>query len=737
MTQSHVTQAQYDRQAQFQHEKRHLQGVVGSIDADIEHKEGLTSPGRISAGDVKAADKVKALTHVGLDELRLERNSPYFGRIDYSTGTDETVKSIYIGNINVSNFDEPQYFIANHNAPIAALYYNPAAGSFKSPKGEQHATVYLKRSLSIEEAHLQDFEDLLRLPTPRMLTERLSGPSAEYMSDAIETLQPEQYEALSRTDRPVLIVQGAAGTGKSIVALQRIAFMLSPFSDIGSLDRPTAERVIMFGPSPAFLQYASKLLPGLDVRGVRQQTVTSWLLEQLNISSSVSLSGGENRVLNDLMTNSRFKNLQVEAHLFKGGLKMKHVIDSRVSEIKRDIQRSIKQQASDISSRLSLDMSVNEFRNRVADAFSIHPEPNAARDYLVEGLAEARLRNVRLPSRRRGSTRSEMLDDSRRAVDRELSDFDLWPHYDFRTVYVLLMSSPHLLMEYTRKGDLDLNEANHISRTVRHNASGRSLGITDLAAVLYLKYKLNGFIKENFEHVVVDEAQDVSPLEIEILRMHSLNDSFTILGDLKQGLLPHRSITNWDQFARMFERSNVSRQEMRLTYRNTRQITQYTNRILKDLHMRTTKTPTPYGRKGERPKLVRSKSAADMGESIADAINELHDLDDVRSIAVLTMWESTAKDIVKVLRSEGIEGVSRLEQGDLIESDIMVSPIILTKGLEFDAVIVANAGKNNYKETDFDKMLLYLACTRARHHLEIHWHGTRSPIVPSIARLAR
>ena len=77
-----------------------------------------------------------------------------------------------------------------------------------------------------------------------------------------------------------------------------------------------------------------------------------------------------------------------------------------------------------------------------------------------------------------------------------------------------------------------------------------------------------------------------------------------------------------------------------------------------------------------------------------------------------------------------------LTQGSVIATDLTVSPIILTKGLEFDAVIVANAAKGNFNESDFDRMLLYLACTRARHHLQIHWYGSRSPIVPDVARLA-
>ena len=580
----------------------------------------------------------------------------------------------------------------------------------------------------------QDYPGASEVLSSRMLDERLSGPSVRYMTDAVQTLQPQQYEALSKTDSPVLILQGAAGSGKSIVGLQRIEFVLSPHSELGRLDRPAQERIVMFGPSQAFLDYVSQLLPQMDVHNIRQTTVTQWLLGKF--SSTVTLRGGEERVFSDLMNNRRrFREGEIEAHLFKGGMKMRRLLDNYVRELTRTTRRNIRRQAANVVNRLSLNMSAADFRARADNAFGLRRELNAARESLIGGLAEEMARTAPLSSRRRGATRYQAVASGRTEVEREL-DY-LWPRYDFRREYVRLMSGSDVIMRYCNSGDLDSYAANEVSITVSRNATGRSLGLTDLAAALYLDYALNGHQSDNFEHVVVDEAQDVSPLEIELMRMNSSNDSFTLLGDLKQGLLPHRSITNWDQFARMFDRSRVAKAEIRDTYRNTRQITQYTNRILRGLPMRTTKTPRPYGRRGSRPELIRSRSAAGMGTAIAAAIGEFRELDEVRSIAVLTKWDIGVTDVLKALRSEGVSDVSRLSQTGVVETDLIVSPVILTKGLEFDAVIVANAGRNNFNDTEFDRMLLYLACTRARHHLQIHWHGPRSPIVPDVQRLAR
>lgn len=488
----------------------------------------------------------------------------------------------------------------------------------------------------------------------------------------------------------------------------------------------------MFGPSPAFLQYVSNLLPGLGVHGVRQSTVSQWLRDQF--SARVTLSRND-RTFDDLMNNRRqLREAEIDAHQFKGSMKMKRMLDNYVRRTTQNLRRHIRS----MRGGFPLGLSAAEFNHRVDSAFSARPQLNAAREYLLEVLAAYWARNAersRRPGRpaRRGETRYDLIVEGRRQVENGLR---FWQRLDFRREYVSLMSNPDRILEFARSGDLDLEDATEISQSTTATEAGQALGMTDLAAALYFDYSLNGFESQRFQHVVVDEAQDVSPLELELMRMHSTNDSFTILGDLRQSLLRFKSIKTWNELARPFERDSVSRLDSRLTYRSTRQITQYTNRILQGLPKRT-ETPIAHTRNGERPRLVRSNTATDMNIAIATAVQEVRQKDNVRSVAILTKWRETANKIYNVLVAAEILDVSVLSAGKKIETDIVVSPTILTKGLEFDAVIIANAGKNNYNETEFDRMLLYLACTRARHRLEIHWYGTRSPIVPSVERLAR
>ena len=287
MTQDHDKLNPYDRQTEFAVEEQHLEAVVATVDETIQYRERR---GPVDAGDRKAANVVNQLLTAGLENVRSVRNKPYFGRIDYSAGAEGEVDTVYIGDVNIYH-EDPRYFIASRNAPIAKLYYQPAAGFYDVPAGRRNASVHLKRTLTIEDATLLDFDDVLRLPpgppaigaiSSRTLDEKLSGTGEDQLLDAVQTIQPEQYEQIASTKRPVLIVQGAAGSGKSLIGLHRIDFILSPFSELGNLQRPTVERVIIFGPSPAFLDYVSGLLPGLGVNRVRQTTVNRWLLGQFS-----------------------------------------------------------------------------------------------------------------------------------------------------------------------------------------------------------------------------------------------------------------------------------------------------------------------------------------------------------------------------------------------------------------------------------------------------------------------
>lgn len=257
--------------------------------------------------------------------------------------------------------------------------------------------------------------------------------------------------------------------------------------------------------------------------------VSQWMLDQF--SRRVTLS--RDTVFDTLMNNRRkLSPSEIEAYLFKGSSKMRRMLDSYASHIARDIRSGLRRIPDDFPVKLS----AAEFQTRVSQAFGAHPEPNAARQYFVNALVQTWLRDS-LP---RGISQYEAEQQAQRRIARSI---ETWPTLDFRTEYMRLLSDPDLIMRHSRSGDASASLAGAISETAP-SVAGQALGMTDLAAALYLDYSLNGFESERFEHVVVDEAQDVSPMEITIMQMHSANNSFTILGDLRQSILPYKSIAN-------------------------------------------------------------------------------------------------------------------------------------------------------------------------------------------------
>ena len=267
----------------------------------------------------------------------------------------------------------------------------------------------------------------------------------------METIQPEQYEQIAASQKPVLIVQGAAGSGKSLVGLHRIDFILSAFSNIGNLTRPIADHVVLFGPSPAFLQHISKLLPGLGVHRVRQMTATDWLLEQF--SSRVTLSSRDT-VLDDLMNNRRkLTEAEVEAHLFKGSMQMKSMLDNFVSDLRKWVERQPKRSSGLTISglhRQPLEIRVTDLNNRVREALAARSEPNAAREHLIAGLVRQWM--ITAPGRNpaQGPEANEARREARRLVTRAVGN--IWPRTDFRASYTALLSDPQEILRHAKKG---------------------------------------------------------------------------------------------------------------------------------------------------------------------------------------------------------------------------------------------------------------------------------------------
>jgi len=298
-----------------------------------------------------------------------------------------------------------------------------------------------------------------------------------------------------------------------------------------------------------------------------------------------------------------------------------------------------------------------------------------------------------------------------------------WRTIDFHKAYIDLITNPQRLIELS-KGNISDDEAKHFA--IGLSAGNYICDNSDLAALSYLDHLLNRIPNSFFQHVVVDEGQDVTPLEYFLLSLHSSNQSFTVLGDLAQSVIPHRGIMSWSEVGRLFPKERIQRMTVNTSYRSTNEITHYQNQILGKVESRTTKA-IPVGRHGEKPQFIKSKTYEDMIVAIINDIKSLQK-QSINLIAVLSKTERESNRLVQELKERGITALL-LDEDSGLEATVLVASIHQVKGLEFDAVVLCNARDYNYPDTWTNNRLLYLAVTRASQYLYIHWFGNLAKIL--------
>lgn len=256
---------------------------------------------------------------------------------------------------------------------------------------------------------------------------------------------------------------------------------------------------------------------------------------------------------------------------------------------------------------------------------------------------------------------------------------------------------------------------------------------SDLGALAYLDHQLNGTIPNRYRHIVVDEAQDISPIEFRLLSLASSNKWFTVLGDTAQRLSLHRGIRSWRELDLVFGRSDIKVQHARTSYRANVHITRFNNRVLRTFDSNIP-APIPFERDGYRVEYHSHLNVPEMFRGVVAQLDRVRSLDGLEgaTIAILVRDNAQFNRFERFCADSGITGIARFGNEHAEGSRTVVGRIPDAKGLEYDAVIVMGVNET-FRETLFDQKLLYVATTRAKHHLSIFWSGRQSPILRSVS----
>ena len=754
--------------AAFDEEREKLRTVANGIQEDVGQRQGLMPA---TAAYIGPAEEIQRVLDNLQDRMLAALDQPYFGRVDYfvlepgwdspdeeegiseEPGFDESnsvywkpresfedrikrlSKVMYLG---VSQIDDHNVY--SWTVPAARLWYTNEQG-YSAPGGYVDVRTDLKRHLRIRDQQLIDLNDLFRRQLPEgvqtrreLLTEALSGTADGHLSVIVETIEPHQYEAIANSDDKVLVVQGAAGSGKSEIGLHRIAFLLSPFNDLAANEKPTPETTLFVAPSRSFLDYTADLLPALDVRdSVRQITLREWLQSVMSFRMPV-----QGRIWNDLLDKGEMTKFNENVESFKSSMAMVDAIERHYRSLATQTRKAIESLPAidvpgyDSISSPPLTIGSSQILQACQDmmpGFNRGSYLNRLRDEFV-GRITALVWDTGSYGRR--TSGFERLRFRQQILNECILPWCniVWPRYDARDVYaVMFVDWQHA--QTLIKNALSEEDAKELSDSVGQRRTN-GFQDSDVAAIAYLDHLLNGTMVGNYRHIVVDEAQDVSPIEFKLLSLNSTNNWFTILGDTAQRLTPYRGVRRWGDLNRVLGRENIKVQEARTSYRSNRYITRFNNRILR-LFDRNINAPVPYDREGHRPEYHSHRTREEMFFSITHEVQRIRSLNGLANatIAILARDRTNLNHFQKFCAGRGITDVAAFEAVDPVDSPTILARIPDVKGLEYDAVIVMGVNES-FANTIFNQKLLYMATTRAKHYLALHWAGKQSPILHQI-----
>lgn len=697
-------------QSAFEVEKQQLNNIAAEINDQLER---LGKIPRYFGEDIteQAIDDRREQMR---KNLRIAKSEPYFGRLDFQEDGKMSPDKLYIGKVGVSKDASNELMVIDWRAPVASLFYSFNGGEedihYDSPEGVVEGDIHLKRNVVIRNENLQRVVDSYVKGsdesgvTDEFLLYRLGDKKDNRLRDIVSTIQAEQNHIIRAEKNKPLMIQGVAGSGKTTVALHRLAYLLYHYRD-----HMSANQMVIFAPNKMFLDYISNVLPELGVGGIQQTTFSEWAHDILGRKFRVR---DETANLNDYFSTKLQIRDDSSAGKIKGSLAFKSMIDEAFSVYERNL---IPKEDLVLWDGCKIDWKLIKQWHEEQRHFPTKIRRNKIQNRLKAWIKQ-QVEN-QLPHERK---------ERRKTADHKLRAYmKAWPDYDAFSFYKELFKKSKVL---AFAQPVQQNLPVDIVEETRKRLNKKEVTDEDLPAMLWIHQKLVGKDKQfTYQHIVIDEAQDFSPFHLEVLKSNSMEDSFTILGDISQGIHSYKGIDRWQEFIDVFEEKNSQYVELKRSYRSTYEIIEYANRILENMK-HTGGLAKPVFRSGDPVKEIQL-DPNERVEKIKSIIQEMKG-SEIDSIAIVGRTANDCEELYQSLVAVGEEEATLItaDQSEY-KGGISIIPVYLTKGLEFDAVIMIDADHHNYQHNDRDAKLMYVGCTRALHQLWILHEEAITPLV--------
>lgn len=731
--------------------RRHYSDNIKDAMSDMDVQESSSNyiNVMINTQFVQIADK-------NYDNLIRAQKKPYFARIDFVAKGSDKRERFYIGKTSLLREGEFTPLVVDWRAPVANLYYEGRLGenTYESEGDVYVGELLLKRQIAIENAQLVDFIDVDITTNDAFLQASLEASADKRLKDIASTIQAEQNRVIRANMRRPLIVQGVAGSGKTTIALHRIAYFIYTYEKTFN-----PETFMILAPNRLFINYISEVLPELGVEKVKQTTFIDFMSEL--IGKKINLVDRNQKLMDLIHANgANLQSNESEAMMlwhtaFKGSLAFKDGIEAymaniekhftpsehftfqgkvlatrgeirslflesyqymalhkRVHEIKKILTARLKQVYKEGASVIE-----SRYDDKI-DQILRKEEPGDERRQRVVALMDARDRKI-----------EEMKVENKFAVKKYM---DLFPKLDFLSAYHDLMSNPEQ-MKTTFGHILSDAQIQYHTTLAKSLQTINKFELEDLSALLYIKHRLHGFDEPvEITTLVIDEAQDFSTFQFFILKHVLKTPRLTLLGDLSQGIHAYRGTTSWASvMEEVFADDQPSYMTLEQSYRTTVEIMTLANKVLTQLNDPSTIYAKPVIRHGDAPTVNAFMNPSTLLKELEKKVDTLQGKG-YKSIAIICKTRDACTVVKKAFDKNKRHAVKILdEKEEHYSAGVILVPSYFAKGLEFDAVVIVTLDER-YTDHPLDVKLLYVAMTRSLHQLDVYCMAGSIPVLDTL-----
>lgn len=623
-----------------------------------------------------------------LKELTTLKESPYFGRIDFRE-EEYGIENIYIGKFGLIKEGDFEPIIVDWRAPVSSLFYEGKVGEakYKAPKAEIPVEILGRRQYIIKNSILKGMFNSDLDVKDEILQMVLSKNASDKLTDIVMTIQKEQDSIIRESYLKTIVVNGVAGSGKTTIALHRVAYLL--YNNRKKLE----DKILILGPNGIFMDYISNVLPSLGETAVKQDTFWDMAEKLLNLDMEViphkeyfeRIIKGEEDLTEDFLYKNSEEYIEALNNLIK------YLEENKFKP--RQVEFREKQVFSE--------KEIDELYNNHYKYMPLYKRVSKIKRIIIARLKDFRDEEVR--------SINKSYDEKCKSLSEEELKLNE-NHLEFKRKNLVR----EVIKDFVKtKESLNWLDTEDVVSLYHEFNKYKKLTPEDLAPILYLKIKLEDYkIKDEIKHVIIDEAQDLSKLQFMVIRAITGSSAFTILGDKNQRILPLEGELPMENLNSIYKDLDIKHYNLDKSYRSTVEIMEYANKFLeKD-------TIVPLVRSGDKvwEKEVHSKEV--LKECILERILR-YKKEGYESVAVICKDINQCREIHESIKHK--VHIRLLDSDDLIyKGGLVIIPSYFAKGLEFDGVVfIMDERKETASKYINSGKMNYIMSTRALHKLSV------------------